>query len=228
MLRWFPASGDTVVAGRAATQYLQMIDAIDRRPRKCGVAIFANIGRGYVIDRFARCGYAAMAGEASAADAAVLENRRNPRRCAMAIVALIAGWQVRWQFAVSFAAVMATDAGTYRLEVIDPRDSDPGVWAMTGNATIGGSDVRLWLRRRVAAARLAVATGTGPGSTGEHAVRMARLTIRITVGAFESKAGGEMVEGRLGKRLPGSERQQQRGKYGELAQYCDTRPFVGR
>ncbi len=104
---------------------------------------------------------------------------------------------MRGRFAVCFAAVVATVASTLRFEMINPDYADPGIGPMTGIATIACGHVCLWLRRRVAAARLTVTTGAMTCSAGEQSVRMARLAFSEPVRSFKPVSGSEMVECRL-------------------------------
>ena len=91
MLRVLPHRNNAVVAARACTENLQMVHAIDWRPRNRVVAVLAQIRRRNVIRWLAHRDHAVVAREATTNEPGMVEHRGYPRCCSMAIVTLVTG-----------------------------------------------------------------------------------------------------------------------------------------
>ena len=116
--RVFAGRRIAVVAGRAGTQYLCMIDRRHRYPGDRSVAVLADISRQYVRRVLASRIGSVMAADAVVDDVDVIEVRRNPGIRRMAVVAVVAARYVSRVLAFGSVAIVAGEACTDYLCVV--------------------------------------------------------------------------------------------------------------
>lgn len=117
---WIPAScGDAVMAGRAGTEHLGVVDPYHRDPRDGVMAILTNIGRLHVTGSLTGRVGPVVAAETVACDVYVIEVRREPCERRMAVIAVVAARDMRRVFAGRDRAVVAGEASADDLDMVD-------------------------------------------------------------------------------------------------------------
>ncbi len=122
VLSVLPGSDRAVVARRARSQYLEVIDPHHGREHKRVMAVLAGIRRGDVIDGLAESGNTIVATETVPSDADVVEDGWSECGRAMAVVALVTGRQVIDGLTNGLISVVAAFAHTEDFEVINAQD----------------------------------------------------------------------------------------------------------
>lgn len=196
MFGMLAARDNTIVATRARTHHLHVIDARDRTERHRVMTILADVGRRNVIRRFALRGVAVMTGSTIAENSTMVEECGGPRLRAVAVVALVVGRKVPYRLARGPPVVMATLAGTVGFKMVDSRDRNPGGRPMARIAALGSGDVGRRLNRRPDQARRAVAVPALRGCASERAVNVTGFAINVFMSAVESISRGVVIEGR--------------------------------
>ncbi len=138
-----------IVAGRARTKHLCMINPVNRYPRSHVVAILTYVRRRYVIQVFSGCVGTVMATDTVARDIDVVKRRRSEAICCMAIIAIVTADNMVWRFADRNRVVMTGCTAADHLRVIDRhgRLKDRGTVAILAN--IGNQNVVLLLADRI-------------------------------------------------------------------------------
>jgi len=113
---------NAVVARRARTQDLRMVDSDNWRPPYRAVAVLTDIGCLGMCCVLTRCIRAVVATEAIAGDIHVIEVGRYPADCRMAVVAIVTAGDMCRVFAGGNRAVVAGRAATDHLRMVDPVD----------------------------------------------------------------------------------------------------------
>lgn len=140
-----------IMARRTRAENLVVIHRCNRRPNRCAVAIFADVGCLDVGRSLADGIGAVVATNAVIHDVDVVEVGGQPRDCRVAVIAVNAARDMRWVFAGRYCAVMTGAAGANDLGVVDEVGRYPDVRGMTVFAHIGRLDVRQVLARSVGA-----------------------------------------------------------------------------
>ena len=117
--RVFAGRYHTVMTGPASAHYLGMIDGERRLPYIRCVAVFADIGRLNMGERFAGGFNAVMAAGAVTGDVDVIKVCGQPANRGVTIVARVVAGDMRWVFASCCDAIMARATGTQHLRVVD-------------------------------------------------------------------------------------------------------------
>ena len=95
-----------VVTGEAASQDVQVIDKVCRRPHDVVMAVFTDIGSGDVRRTFADSIDVVVTIDAISGDVHVIEVRRGPRSCCMTVITDVATRDMRRVLACRDDAVM--------------------------------------------------------------------------------------------------------------------------
>jgi len=130
-----------IVAGRARTQDLGVINGNDRRPDICAVAVFADVGRLRVQWTLAGRVCSVMAADTVINNIGVIEIRWQPCDSCMAVIAIIAAGDMCRVFANSYHAIMTRAAGPNNLGVVDSKGRDPGIRCMAIFADDAGENM---------------------------------------------------------------------------------------
>ena len=129
---WVPTGcGDAIVAGRAGTQNLQVIDAYNGREHHHVVAVLTNIGRGNMIHRFAHGEIPFMTRKTVRDDAKMVENRGRKRARSVTVVTLIASREMIERPTHGGAIVVTARTAPEDLQVIHPHDGRERAGLMT-------------------------------------------------------------------------------------------------
>src|SRR5207302_8874833 len=154
--------------------------------------------------------YVVVTGGAAAGHAHVGEHRPRPAERRMAGVAFEVGDDVRRPLALRHRPVVAGRAAAARLGVVEVDGRIPGDRGVAGAALIGRENVAGRLRRPAYQAADALAGATVLRRALEHGVDVTGLGGEVAVLTRELKAGGQMVEIRLGGRREGRWRERER------------------
>ena len=128
--RVHPGGRSAIVAGRAGTQDLGVIDGSNGRPDICAVAIFADVGCLRVQWTLADRVCSIMTADTVVNNVHVVEICRQPGDGSVAVIAIVAAVDMRRVFANSYHTVMTRTASPNYLGVVDCKGRNPGVWCM--------------------------------------------------------------------------------------------------
>ncbi len=141
MVRRFPGDNRVVVAARAGSNDLQVIDLHGRRESHDRVTVFAYIGCSDVIRRLADRVDAIVAVEAVARNVVVIEVGRSERDGRVAVLAIVSARYVSGVLAECGNAVVAAAARADYLKMIDLPDGRKANYRMTVLTDVCGVDV---------------------------------------------------------------------------------------
>jgi len=138
-----------VMARRAGTEHLRVVDAVRGRPLHRVMAVLANVARRHVRRPLAGCVDAVVTAEAVARDIRMIEGGRYPAIRGVAVVAGIGTRDMSRIFAGRDGSVVTRGAGTEHLRVIDAVGGRPEDFVVAVLADVRGTDMRRTLADRV-------------------------------------------------------------------------------
>jgi len=137
--------GNTVVAGRADADYLQMVNGVGRRPNDVVVAVLADIRCRNMRGILASCADAVVAVNAVADDIGMIEVGWNPGDGRVAIVAIVTAGDMVNVLSRRHVAVMTGAAGAQHLRVVNQVRRYPQIAIVAVLANVGRLNVSLAL-----------------------------------------------------------------------------------
>jgi len=158
--RVHPGGRSAIVAGRAGTQDLRVINGSNGRPDICAMAIFADVGRLRVQWTLADRICSVVAADTVVDDVRVVEVGWQPRDSSVAVVTIVTAGDMCGMFADCYHTIMAGAAGADDLSVINRICRYPGVRCMAILTDDTGKNMVGVLARRI---RTVVATRTISG-----------------------------------------------------------------
>lgn len=183
-----------VMAGRAGTQYLSVIDQNHGRPHGWTVTVFADVGRRRVSRTFTGGVGAIVAADAVPRDIRVIKVRGCPGDSRVAVVAVIATGDVRRVFAGGYRAIVASVASTNHLSMVDYIRWYPRIRRVAILANIGSLNVVLILARRVDPV-----VATDAVTRNIHVVEVCWQPARCRVTVLTVVTAGDVCQGLAGR-----------------------------
>ena len=185
MVRCLAGRGCSIVAGKAGTNDIGMIDTYDRCPASSTVTVFTQ-GAGLYVGRvFAGGGAAVVTTGTTAGDAVVVEDRTRPAIGVVAIVAGVTGSKMVRCLAGRRGAIVAGKAGAKHSSMIDSCDRCPASSTVTVFAKICSLNVS---RRFSCSSATVMAAETVTTDLAMIKARTLPATCRVTVFAVIAAA----------------------------------------
>lgn len=220
------AFGDgAVVATKAATHDRVVIDSNDRGPAHYSVALLAGNRRRNMRRMPAGRGYAIVAVDAIAGNAAMVVDHVCPGECSMTIVANLAALQMRTMLAGRDDAIVATLAASDYRDVIDLEYIGPACSTMTVVAITRGADM---LRRSRTGADFpadCVTIRALVRRAAKYSFQVTGIASDDRMGRIERKGGFIVIESSL---FFGSLRRSENGYQGQQKKYQPGRWIFGK